>query len=77
VSYVVETTRSAERELMALPKPVVRRIVGVFDRLAEQPRLPGCKKLKVESRELWRVRRATIGSSTPSTMWSASSRCSG
>lgn len=53
--YCVALTTSAERELQRLPGPVVARIVPRVERLASEPRPPGCRKLKGGDRE-WRIR---------------------
>ncbi len=54
-SYRVALTASAERELHALPAPIVARIWPRVERLASAPRPPGCKKLKGGDNE-WRIR---------------------
>jgi mRNA interferase RelE/StbE len=45
-SHTVQLTRSARKELEALPDEVQDRIVAAIEPLAERPRPPGCKKLK-------------------------------
>lgn len=54
-SYRVAIASSAEKELNALPKKVIARIVTRLERLASVPRPPGCKKLKGGDKE-WRIR---------------------
>ena len=54
-SYRVALTASAEKELRALTKNVITRIVPRLELLASIPRPPGCKKLKGGDNE-WRIR---------------------
>jgi mRNA interferase RelE/StbE len=53
--YRVVVSRSANKELQELPTQVVNRIVPQIMKLGENPRPPGCKKLKGE-KESWRIR---------------------
>jgi mRNA interferase RelE/StbE len=53
--YRVALTTSAERELQRLAASLVARLVARLDRLASDPRPPGCKKLKGGDKE-WRIR---------------------
>lgn len=46
--------RSAEKELRRIPKADLRRIVERIERLATEPRPPGCEKLFDEN--VYRVR---------------------
>ncbi len=46
MSYQIELTPRAAKELERLPKPVQKRIARWFDVLAEDPRSEGSKKLK-------------------------------
>jgi mRNA interferase RelE/StbE len=50
-SYRVALAASAEKELLALPKKVIARIVPRLEKLASVPRPPGCKKLKGGDKE--------------------------
>ena len=50
--YQIIIKREALKELEVLPKSSVAAI----DKLAMQPRPPGCKKLKGSADSLWRVR---------------------
>lgn len=54
--YTVVVSRSAEKDLERLPKKVLVPISRSIDTLEENPRLPGCKKLKGTSENLWRIR---------------------
>ena len=54
-NYRVALTSSAEKELRELPNPLIARIAPRVENLAEDPRPPGCKKLKGGDRE-WRIR---------------------
>ena len=53
--YLVTLAKSAEKELISLDSPLVRRIWSRIAALAHQPRPPGCKKLVGGVRE-WRIR---------------------
>ncbi|HXU19291.1 MAG TPA: type II toxin-antitoxin system RelE/ParE family toxin [Verrucomicrobiae bacterium] len=44
-SYSLRIKRSAEKELRRIPKADLRRIVQRMERLATDPRPPGCEKL--------------------------------
>ena len=54
-SYRVEVKPSARKELEDLPNNVLSRAVRKMESLAENPRPPGCKKLKAYS-DVWRIR---------------------
>jgi mRNA interferase RelE/StbE len=53
--YTVVLTQTAEKELRRLPAKIIEKIIGVLKSLEENPRPPGCKKLK-GYKNLWRVR---------------------
>ncbi len=53
-SYSVAIKKAAERELRALPKEDLRRVVDRIRGLAENPRPPGSEKLSGEER--YRIR---------------------
>lgn len=55
MSYRITFARSARRELAELPSEVAHRIFKKIEALSGEPRPPGCKKLKGNSR-LWRIR---------------------
>ena len=54
--YAVTFKESARRELYALPSKMLKRVAEAIDRLSQNPRPPGVKKLKGETHPLWRVR---------------------
>jgi mRNA interferase RelE/StbE len=54
-SYEITFARSARKELERLGGPLRRRIFERIDRLASDPRPPGCRKLKGAG-DLWRIR---------------------
>lgn len=53
-SYNVVLKRSAEKELRAIPKPDIQRVVARLQGLAHDPRPRGCEKM--EGANLYRVR---------------------
>lgn len=53
--YTIIVKKSAAKELQNLPKKEVVRITVLIANLSENPRPPGCRKLKAH-RNLWRVR---------------------
>jgi mRNA interferase RelE/StbE len=53
--YTVVLTQTAEKELQSLPVRMIEKIVRVLKSFEENPRPPGCKKLK-GYKNLWRVR---------------------
>lgn len=53
--YKVLITAHAERELKRLDRSTKNRILPAALALAENPRPPGCLKVKAETR-LWRIR---------------------
>ena len=55
MSYKVDITRAARRELGSLPRDVQVRVATRIGDLAVDPRPPGVRKLKTE-RELYRIR---------------------
>lgn len=54
-NYTVEMKPSARKELWALPNDVLARAVAKIEALTDNPRPPGCKKLKAY-RNQWRIR---------------------
>ena len=54
-SYRVEIKPSAGKELKRLSGQLIERIVARVETLADNPRPPGCKKLKGGDNE-WRIR---------------------
>jgi len=55
VSYRIEWSRSAAREVRALPAKLGLRVAEVVGELASDPRPSGCKKL-IGHKNLWRIR---------------------
>lgn len=55
MSYRIEYKPSAEREFLALPKEVQKRIRPKIEALAIDPRPPGSKKLRGYQNR-WRIR---------------------
>lgn len=55
MSWHIEVTRRAEKELAKLPPPHRRRIARAIDALQDNPRPAGAKKLS-SSQEAWRLR---------------------
>lgn len=51
--YTIFLTKTAQKQLDKLPDNVIESLVEVIQSLAENPRPPGCKKLK--GREGYRV----------------------
>jgi len=55
VSYAVFITRQAQKQLESVPSPLCDRIEREMRGLSENPRPPGCKKLRGAERH-WRLR---------------------
>ena len=53
--YSVTFARSARKEVEVLSKSLVERIISKIDALGENPRRPGCRKLRGYI-NLWRIR---------------------
>ena len=58
--YKVLVSKTASKELADLPTQVVNRIVPAIKKLGDDPRPPGCKKLKGEQ-DAWRIRIGDYG----------------
>ena len=56
MSYKIAIVKKAYKELEALPSKTNAQIVQAIDGLKEEPRPPGCKKLKGEAETIWRIR---------------------
>ncbi len=54
--YKIEIDQSAEKELAALPKETLRKVVRVINGLEKEPRPSGVKKLKASDENLYRIR---------------------
>lgn len=55
MNYRVTLKKKAEKELAQLPKNSCLRIAQIIDRLSENPRPPGTKKL-YSKKNWWRIR---------------------
>jgi mRNA interferase RelE/StbE len=53
--YSILFTRRARKDVHRLDKPVISRVSPAIDALVDDPRPPGCIKVKVEEK-LWRIR---------------------
>jgi mRNA interferase RelE/StbE len=56
MSYKIAIAKKAFKELAALPAKNNTQIVEAIDNLKEDPRPAGCKKLKGQSEDIWRIR---------------------
>lgn len=56
MTYAVELTAPAAKELSKLPKAIRLRIAGVIELLSVEPRPPGAKMLRGGEHGRWRVR---------------------
>jgi mRNA interferase RelE/StbE len=54
--YSISIMPSALKELQIIPKIFAVKIISAIDRLAENPRPPGVKKLKGQQKTLYRIR---------------------
>ena len=54
MTYRIEYTTAAARQLRQLDRPVQRQLVDAIDALADEPRPNGC--LRLTGREGWRMR---------------------
>jgi mRNA interferase RelE/StbE len=54
LAYKIEIRPGAQKQIQDLPRPAQLKIVDAIDRLTENPRPSGCKKLK--GAEIWRIR---------------------
>jgi mRNA interferase RelE/StbE len=54
LTYRIEITRAAQKQMLSLPRDVQIEIARAVDRLANAPRPSGCKKLR--GTDLWRLR---------------------
>ena len=55
MSYSIQIKKSALKELYKLPKDISRQVAKDINKLATNPRPPGCKKLKGAD-NLYRIR---------------------
>lgn len=56
MSYTVRIGRDAERDIADVHASVVPRLFKAIKALGQEPRPPGCKKLKGAHSESWRIR---------------------
>ena len=56
MSYSITIKKSAVKEMELLPKKILQSINTSIYLLAENPRPPGCKKLKGAKGNFWRIR---------------------
>ena len=54
-TYDILLARSARKELEGLNPPDQRRVFRRIERLSQEPRPPGCRKLE-GAEDLWRIR---------------------
>lgn len=54
--YLIKFKKKAEKELRKLPIASIKKIVPEIDKLEEEPRPQGSKKLKGTEEEIWRIR---------------------
>ena len=54
--YQVTIKKSAAKELESLPKKVLLPITQAIVKLSGNPRPVGCKKLKGQTENIWRIR---------------------
>ena len=54
--YTISFKESANKELQKLPKNVIAKIIPVIERLANNPRPSGCKKLEGAKENIYKVR---------------------
>lgn len=55
MAYSVELKKSVERDIRKIPKKEIKRIVEAIERLAEEPRPSGSRKIKTTERT-YRIR---------------------
>ncbi len=54
--YIITFKKSAIKDLLALPKEEIQKIILKIDLLASEPRPNGCKKLGGAYESFWRIR---------------------
>jgi mRNA interferase RelE/StbE len=52
--YRIQVVRTAQKQILSLPKEVQIQVVRAIDNLVNTPRPSGCKKL--HGTDLWRIR---------------------
>ena len=68
MTYSVEFTTAAARQLRKLDRPVRVRLIAAIGDLAEDPRPVGATKL-VGEQTAWRIRVGATASATTSSTW--------
>ncbi len=58
--YTVIVKRSAEKSIARFPKNIGERVLDAIERLANNPRPPGCKKLEDDYWRIWIGRRYRV-----------------
>ncbi len=56
MKYLLQIRKQALKELEHLTVKTNKQITDAIDQLADNPRPTGCKKLKGEQEEFWRIR---------------------
>jgi mRNA interferase RelE/StbE len=56
VTYNVVFTKSAAKEIRSFPKVAIQHILETVEKLSFNPRPVGCKKLKGNQEDVWRIR---------------------
>jgi len=54
--YKIIISNSAEKDMDNLPSVALKKVEVAIDSLSDDPRPPGCKKLKGSYENLWRIR---------------------
>ena len=54
--YKIVISKNAVKDMAHLPTKVTIQIGNAIDKLADNPRPTGCKKLKGEKEYMWRIR---------------------
>jgi mRNA interferase RelE/StbE len=56
VTYNVVFSKSAAKEIRSFPREIIGHIIHASEKLSVNPRPSGCKKLKGNKEEIWRIR---------------------
>lgn len=54
--YQIRFKKKAQKELLNLPKSIIKTVVTSIDNLSSNPRPKGSKKLRGSKENLWRIR---------------------
>jgi mRNA interferase RelE/StbE len=60
LSYRITVSARAEKDMLRLPLEERAKLANKIDGLVEDPRPRGCKKLKGQQEELWRIRAGNL-----------------